>query len=205
MAQSGLASAAQAPSQARCCVTSTPPSAQNHVWAIDFVFDACADGRQIKCLTVIDEYTHECLAIDVAGSIRSRCVIDVLSRLVSVHGAQLYLRCDNGPEFLSKVLLRWMTSESIQSAFIDPGKPWQNGSNESFGRLRDECLAMEWFRTRAEAAVVIETWRRHYNDVRPHSSLDYRTPREFKKDLKRNYTDQNSRLGEASFQQSVVH
>ncbi len=168
--------------------------------------DACADGRQIKCLTVLDEYTHECLAIDVAGSIRSTRVIDVLTRLVSAHGAPLYLRCDNGPEFVSKGLLRWMTSEGIQTAFIDPGKPWQNGSNESFNsRFRDECLAMEWFRTRAEAAVVIETWRRHYNNVRPHSSLEYRTPREFKKDLKRNYTDSRLRLGEANFQQSTVH
>ena len=184
----------------------TPPTAQNHVWAIDFVFDACADGRQIKCLTVVDEYTHECLAIDVAGSIRSNRVVDVLARLVSAHGAPSFLRCDNGPEFVSKALLRWMTAESIQTAFIDPGKPWQNGSNESFnGRFRDECLSMEWFRTRAEAAVVIETWRRHYNNVRPHSSLGYRTPNEFKKDLERKYTDQKSRSGEATFQQSLVH
>jgi putative transposase len=184
----------------------TPPTAQNHVWAIDFVFDACADGRQIKCLTVVDEYTHECLAIDVAGSIRSGRVVDVLARLVSAHGAPLCLRCDNGPEFVSKALLRWMTSESIQTAFIDPGKPWQNGSNESFNsRFRDECLSREWFRTRVEAAAVIETWRRHYNEVRPHSSLDYRTPSEFKKELERKYTDQRSRPERARVQQSLVH
>jgi putative transposase len=101
----------------------TPPTAQNHVWAIDFVFDACADGRQIKCLTILDEYTHECLAIDVAGSIRSGRVVDVLSRLVSAHGAPRHLRCDNGPEFVSKALLRWMASEGIQTAFIDPASP----------------------------------------------------------------------------------
>lgn len=178
----------------------TPPRARNDVWAIDFVFDACADGRQVKCLTVLDEHTHECLAIDVSGSIRAHRVVDVLARLVTLRGAPTHLRCDNGPEFVSKALLRWMTSESIQTAFIDPGKPWQNGSNESFnGRFRDECLAMEWFRTRAEAAVVIETWRRHYNEVRPHSSLGYRTPSEFKKDLERKYTDSRSRTGEASF------
>ena len=183
----------------------TPPTAQNHVWAIDFVFDTCADGRQIKCLTVIDEYTHECLAIDVAGSIRAGRVIDVLARLVSTRGAPRHLRCDNGPEFVSKALLRWMTAEGIQTAFIDPGKPWQNGSNESFNsRFRDECLAMEWFRTRTEAAAVIETWRRHYNNVRPHSSLDYRTPNEFKKDLTRKYTDKGSTPGGPTFQQSVV-
>jgi putative transposase len=99
-----------------------------------------------------------------------------------------------------------MTSESIQTAFIDPGKPWQNGSNESFNsRFRDECLSQEWFRTRAEAAGVIETWRRHYNEVRPHSSLDYRTPGEFKKELERKYTDQRSRPERARVQQSLVH
>jgi putative transposase len=184
----------------------TAPRAPNHVWAIDFVFDACADGRHIKCLTIVDEWTHECLAIDVAGSIRANRVVDVLARLVSAHGAPLHLRCDNGPEFVSKALLRWMTSEGIQTAFIDPGKPWQNGVDESFnGRFRDECLGLEWFRTRAEAAVVIESWRRHYNNVRPHSSLDYRTPNEFKKDIEGNYTDSKSRPREATFQQSVVH
>lgn len=95
--------------------------------------------------------------------------------------------------------------ESIDTAFIDPGRPWENGTDESFnGTFRDECLRMEWFRNRTEAAVVIETWRRHYNDVRPHSSLDYRTPSEFKKDLKRKYTDQRSTRREPTFQESVV-
>lgn len=165
------------------------PSGPGHVWAIDFVFDACADNRQIKCLTIIDEWTRECLAIDVAGGIRSRRVVDVLARLVSVHGAPRYLRCDNGPEFVSQALLRWVTDEGIESAFTDPGKPWQNGADESFnGRFRDECLSMEWFRSRREAAIVIETWRRHYNDVRPHSSLGYLTPNQFK----RKYTEEKA-------------
>ena len=178
----------------------TPPTAKNHVWAIDFVFDACADGRQIKCLTVIDEWTRESLAIDVAGSIRSGRVVDVLSRLVSVHGAPRHLRSDNGPEFVSKAILKWATNEGIDTAFIDPGKPWQNGADESFnGRFRDECLSMEWFRSRTEAAVVIEAWRRHYNEVRPHSSLDYRTPSEFKKELRRSScTDSRSNRGGAT-------
>lgn len=125
---------------------------------------------------------------------------------MSLHGAPTFIRSDNGPEFVSNALLQWTKTEGIDTAFIDPGKPWQNGSNESFNsRFREECLAMEWFRTRAEAVVVIETWRRHYNEVRPHSSLDYRTPNEFKKDLKRKYTDSRSRPREANFQQSVVH
>lgn len=158
--------------------------AGNQVWAYDFVFDACANGQQLKCLTVIDEYTRECLAIDVAGGIRSRRVIEVLSQLVSVHGAPKYLRSDNGPEFVSRAILKWLLSANIDAALSDPGKPWQNGSNESFnGKLRDECLSMEWFRNRMEAKIVIQNWRRHYNEVRPHSSLGQLTPMEFKKTL----------------------
>jgi putative transposase len=158
-----------------------PPQAPNHVWAYDFVFDASANGQQIKCLTVVDEFTRECLAIDVAGSIRSNRVIEVLSRLVSLHGAPAVLRSDNGPEFVSRAILKWLTESGIHTAHIDPGKPWQNGTDESFnGKFRDECLSLEWFRSREEARVVIEIWRRHYNRVRPHSSLDYLTPFEFK-------------------------
>ena len=158
-----------------------PPVNANFVWAYDFVFDTTADGRQIKCLTVVDEFTHECLAIDVAGSIRSKRVIDVLARLVSLHGVPLFLRSDNGPEFVSHAILEWIATSGIGTALIDPGKPWQNGTNESFnGKFRDECLSLEWFRSRAEAKVVIETWRRHYNAVRPHSSINYLTPHEFK-------------------------
>jgi putative transposase len=107
-------------------------------------------------------------------------VIDVLARLVSVHGVPRYLRSDNGPEFVSQAILRWLSSSDIDTALIDPGKPWQNATNESFNdKFRDECLSLEWFRSRAEAKVLIEIWRRHYNEVRPHSSLGYLTPREF--------------------------
>jgi putative transposase len=158
-----------------------PPQAPNHVWAYDFVFDASANGQQIKCLTVVDEFTCECLAIDVAGSIRSGRVIEVLSRLVSLRGAPAAMRSDNGPEFISRAILAWLTDAGIHTALIDPGKPWQNGTNESFnGKFRDECLSLEWFRSRDEARVVIEQWRRHYNLVRPHSRLKYLTPTEFK-------------------------
>ena len=158
----------------------TPATAANHVWAYDFVYDRCANGQQLKCLTVVDEWTRECLAIEVSGSIRSRQVIDVLARLVSVHGAPRRLRSDNGPEFVSRAILRWLSSSDIDTALIDPGKPWQNGTNESFNdKFRDECLSLEWFRSRAGAAVLIEVWRRHYNEVRPHSGLGYLTPQEF--------------------------
>ena len=160
------------------------PEQAQQVWAYDFVFDGCGNGQKLKCLTVVDEYTRECLAIDVKGSIRSRQVIEVLSQLVSAHGAPRYLRSDNGPEFVSRAVLQWLTTASIDTAYIDPGKPWQNGSNESFnGKFRDECLSLEWFPDRINAKITIEDWRRHYNEVRPHSSLGNKTPLEFKQEL----------------------
>ena len=154
---------------------------RNAVWSYDFVHDVCANGQKLKCLTVIDEYTRESLAIEVAGSIRSQKVIEVLERLMSIHGVPTCLRSDNGPEFVSTALLQWVNDESLELKLIEPGKPWQNGTNESFnGKFRDECLSAEWFRNRMEAKVVIEDWRIHYNTVRPHSSLGYKTPIEFK-------------------------
>ena len=158
-----------------------PALGPNQVWAYDFVHDACANGQKLKCLTVIDEFTRECLAIDVAGSIRSVRVIEVLGRLISARGAPMFLRSDNGPEFVSTAILTWLAEANIETALIDPGKPWQNGADESFnGKFRDECLNLEWFRSRKEATVLIDVWRRHFNDMRPHSSLNYRTPAEFR-------------------------
>jgi len=162
-----------------------PPTGINHVWAYDFVFDTCADGRSLKCLTVVDEFTRECLTIDVAGSIRSGRVIEVLAQLVSVHGAPQHLRSDNGPEFVATAILRWLAAAQIETAFIDPGKPGQNGTDEWFnGKFRNECLTVEWFRNRLDAKVGIERWRRHYNDERPHMSLGDLTPAEFKAQIK---------------------
>ena len=156
------------------------PRGPNQVWSYDFVFDHCANGQQLKCLTVTDEFTKEGLAIDVDGRIRSPRVIEVLSCLVSERGAPIFLRSDNGPEFVSKALLSWIVAQGIGTALIEPGKPWQNGVAESFnGKFLDECLSLEWFRSRAEATVIIEAWRRHYNNLRPHSSLGYLTPTEF--------------------------
>ena len=157
-----------------------PATDLNHVWAYDFIFDSCANGQTLKCLTVIDEFTRECLAIDVAGSIRSARVIEVLTKLVSVHGAPRYLRSDNGPEFIARAIVHWLHSANIETAFIDPGKPWQNGSNESFnGKFRDECLNEHWFLTMAQARRIIEAWRIEYNTEQPHSSLGDLTPEEF--------------------------
>lgn len=158
-----------------------PASGPNHVWAYDFIFDYCANGQRIKCLTVVDEWTRECLSIDVGASIRSRGVIDEISRLISLHGAPKYLRSDNGPEFVSMAILKALDEQGVDTAFIAPGKPWQNATDESFnGRFRDECLNLEWFRNRQEAVTIIENWRRHYNEVRPHSSLGYLTPIEYR-------------------------
>jgi len=177
------------------------PAGANQVWSYDFVFDWCANGQQLKCLTVTDEWTKEGLAIEVGGSIRSRRVIEVLSRLVSERGAPLYLRSDNGPEFVSRALLKWIVDQGIGTALIDPGKPWQNGLVESFnGKFRDECLSLEWFRSRAEAKAVIETWRRHYNEVRPHSSLGYLTPAAFAAAIK----EQNAAPAQATGRTAAV-
>ncbi len=168
-----------------------PATGVNQVWAYDFVFDACANGQQLKCLTVIDEFTRECLAIDVAGSLRSGRVIEVLSKLVSVRGAPTYLRSDNGPEFVSRAILQWLQQAEIETAAIDPGKPWQNGMNESFnGKFRDECLGMQWFKNRIDAKVVIEDWRKMYNGVRPHSSLQNLTPTEYARRISTTSPDQ---------------
>ena len=157
-----------------------PATGANQLWAYDFVFDACANGQQLKCLTVIDEFTRECLAIEVAGSLRSGRVIEVLSRLITVRGAPKFLRSDNGPEFVSRAVLRWLQDAGIDTAPIDPGKPWQNGANESFnGKFRDECLGMQWFKNRIDAKVAIEDWRKMYHGVRPHSSLNNLTPLEY--------------------------
>ncbi len=141
----------------------------------------------IKCLTVTDEWTKEGLAIEVDGRLRPGRVKEVLSRLVSERGVPRYLRSDNGPEFVARALLEWIADQHIETALIDPGKPRQNGVAESFnGKFRDECLSMEWFCSRTEAKAIVEAWRRHYNEVRPHSSLGYLTPMEFVTKLKQN-------------------
>jgi putative transposase len=157
------------------------PKQVGKVWAYDFVFDSCANGQKLKMLTVVDEWTRESLAIEVEGRINSPRIIEVLERLMSLHGQPQYLRSDNGPEFVAKKVKDWLKKSGVETAYIEGGKPWQNGLNESFnGKLRDECLNLEWFANRAEAKVVIEKWRKHYNEKRPHSSLGYKTPAQFR-------------------------
>lgn len=155
------------------------PTMPNQVWAYDFVHDSCLNGEKLKCLTVIDEFTRESLAIEVRGSIKASNVIQVLSRLIAERGTPTFLRSDNGPEFVATALQDWLRNAGVEAAYIPPGSPWKNGVNESFnGRFRDECLNQEAFSSRSEAAVIIEMFRKHYNQSRPHSALGYLTPAE---------------------------
>ncbi|MEO0815488.1 MAG: IS3 family transposase, partial [Myxococcota bacterium] len=149
----------------------------NAVWAFDFVHDECANGQKLKCLLVVDEWTHEVLAVEVGARIRSNDVVATLARLVSLYGPPAFVRSDNGPEFVAKAVRSWLTTQRIEASYIEPGKPWQNGVAESLiNRFRDECLSVEWFNHRVEAKAVIEAWRRDYNQCRPHSSIAYATP-----------------------------
>lgn len=153
----------------------------NHVWTYDFVHDACANGQRLKILTLTDEFTRESLAIEVAPRMRAQQVIQVLEQVIRERGTPAYLRSDNGPEFVAQAVQRWLGEQRIQTAYIEPGSPWQNAYGESFnGRLRDECLNLEWFLNVREAQVVIARWRRHYNEERPHSSLAYQAPQAFR-------------------------
>jgi putative transposase len=154
----------------------------NQELAIDFVADGIATGRGLRILTVVDSFTRECPAIEVDTSLCSRRVTRVLDRVIEERGKPETIRCDNGPEFTSRHFLVWCEENGITVTHIQPGKPMQNGHVESFnGRFRDECLNHNWFRTLADARAKIERWRIEYNQERPHSSLDYRTPEEFAK------------------------
>lgn len=151
------------------------------VWSLDFLFDALEGGTKLKILTVGDDFTRECLALEPATSIPAKKVIQVLSELFAEHGAPRYLRSDNGPEFIAQELKAWLAKTSAETAYIDPGSPWQNGFRESFhGRFRDEFLNGTLLRSVAEARILAESYRKEYNTERPHQSLGYRTPQEFK-------------------------
>ncbi len=159
-------------------ITATHP---NHVWTYDFLEDRCQNGTVVRILTVMDEFTREGLAIEVASSIPAHRVISVLERLFTAHGAPTYIRSDNGPEFIALALQLWLAGQHVTTLYIDPGCPWQNGYGESFnGTVRDECLNLYVFYSVTEAGCRLEGFRQHYNTERPHSSLCYRSPLEFK-------------------------
>jgi transposase InsO family protein len=153
------------------------PEYPNHVWSFDFVETQTHDGRRIRLMTLIDEFTRKCLAIRVARRINAIGVIETLADAMLFEGLPTYIRSDNGPEMVAKVLREWLTGLGTRNLYIEPGSPWENGFCESFnGKLRDECLNGEIFYSLKEAKVVIEKWRIHYNTKRPHSALGYRPP-----------------------------
>jgi transposase InsO family protein len=153
------------------------PEHPDHVWAYDFVHDRTHDGRPLRMLTLVDEFTRECLAIDVARRMTSEDVLERLTDLFIRRGVPDHIRSDNGAEFTAKAVREWLSKVGVRTLFIEPGSPWENGYIESFnGKLRDELLNREIFYTLREAKVLIERWREHYNRVRPHSSLGYRPP-----------------------------
>lgn len=157
--------------------------APNAVWAMDFVSDALYCGRRIRALPIIDVFTRECLAIEVDQSLRGEHVVAALQLIAMNRGLPKMLRCDNGPEFISKVLDKWCYENGIQLDFSRKGKPTDNAYCESFnGRFRDECLNFHWFMSLSDAREKIEAWRREYNDHRPHYSLNFKTPSEFAKE-----------------------
>ena len=153
------------------------PEYKDQVWSYDFVMARTEDGKAFRILTMIDEYTRECLAMLVNRRITSQDVIDQLFQLIIFRGIPEHIRSDNGPEFTAKAVRSWLNRLSVKTLFIEPRSPWENGYIESFnGKLRDELLNCEVFYTLTEAKVLIEQWRREYNQVRPHSSLGYRPP-----------------------------
>lgn len=154
--------------------------APNHVWSLDFVADRLGHGGRLRMLTLVDEFTRECLAISVKRSQKSVDVQETLALVMKERGQPCYLRSDNGSEFIEKSLQKWLREKGVDSIFIEPGSPWQNGKCESFnGKLRTECLNANYFRTLREAKVLIELWRKEFNTFRPHRALKLQTPAEF--------------------------
>jgi len=157
-----------------------PAFRPNQSWSMDFVLDGLVDGRRLRCLNIVDDFTKECLAIEVDTSLPGRRVVSVLERLAESRGLPQSVTVDNGPEFAGKALDGWAYSQGLHLRFIQPGKPQQNAYIESFnGKFRDECLNEHWFMSMRHARQVIEDWRQEYNDERPHSALGYLTPNRF--------------------------
>ena len=169
-------------------VASVIPWRSNQCWSMDFVADALANGRRMRILTVVDDFTRECLVTEVDTSLPGFRVAKALDRLVAERGAPERIRVDNGPEFAGQVLDQWAYQHGVELRFIEPGKPVQNATIESFnGRLRDECLNEHWFLSLSRARSIIEMWREDYNNVRPHSALGYRTPEAFAREAVAEY------------------
>jgi transposase InsO family protein len=152
----------------------------NHVWSYDFAMDSSEDGRRVKVLPVVDEYSRECLSLEGQRSITTSGVIDTLSRLFIERGEPDYIRSDNGPEFIAEALKEWLAVSGVKTLYIEPGSPWENAYSETFvSQMRDELLDRELFANLKEAQVLLEDYRGHYNHHRPHGALSYMTPAEF--------------------------
>jgi transposase InsO family protein len=164
----------------RGCSTGTIPTRAerlNQVWSWDFVADRTDNGGRLRILCLIDEHSRECLALQVARKLTAQDLLEVMERLVAERGAPEHIRSDNGSEFIARILQQWLARHQVKTLYIEPGSPWQNGHVESFnGSLRDECLDREVMLSVAEARVLIEDYRRHYNEERPHGGIGYRTP-----------------------------
>lgn len=153
------------------------PEHRDHVWSYDFVEAQTHDGRKLRLMTLIDEFTRECLAIRVARRINSFGVLETMADVMIARGVPNHIRSDNGAEMTAKIVRNWLSTVGAKTLYIEPGSPWENGYCESFnGKLRDELLNGEIFYSLREAQVIIEGWRCHYNSIRPHSSLGYRPP-----------------------------
>ena len=173
-------------SSANSCVR-RPAAHKDHVWAWDFLHDRTSDGRPLKWFTLVDEYTRECLALEVRRGMTAKAVSAVLAAVVKDRGMPAHIRSDNGPEFIAQGLRAWMSGAGLETLYIEPGAPWENGYRESFNsKVRDELLNAEEFSSPLEARVLGREWRRSYNEERPHSSLGYRTPAEFAASCPRN-------------------
>jgi transposase InsO family protein len=166
-------------SSANSCVR-RPAEQKGHVWAWDFLHDRTLDGRALKWFTLVDEYTRECLALEVGRGMTAKAVGVVLAAVVLERGAPEHIRSDNGPEFIARAIRAWMARAGVATLYIEPGAPWENGYAESFNsKVRDELLNAEEFGSLLEARMLAKEWKREYNQVRPHSALGYRTPAEF--------------------------
>lgn len=158
---------------------------QNHVWSWDIVHDRTEDGRQLKFLVIVDEFTRQCLKIRTGSYLKSDDVMRELRELMKSQGAPKFIRSDNGPEFIAQAVARWLRFYQVGTIYITPGSPWENPYIESFnGKFRDECLNRELFTNVLEARILVEEWRQEYNEVRPHSALGYKTPNEFSQSSK---------------------
>jgi transposase InsO family protein len=167
----------------------------NHVWTYDFVHDTTQDGRQLRFLTLVDEHNRRSLAVEVRRSFKSHDVVDVLKRAFAQYGAPVYIRSDNGSEFIAKTVKAWLAKQGVRTYYIDPGSPWQNAFGESFnGTLRREHLNRELFATLAETQALTKTWLRYYNNERLHTALGYKTPRAYYEEAKEVDSDASGAL-----------